>query len=136
MWNDLYRDVVGQGIAFPLQFDARGQLALANGFNDIDQSISIILGTIPGERVMRPEFGCRAWELLFDPIGSAMVGQMRAYVEEALVQWEPRIDLAAIEVYKDDDHEGGVLVEIQYVVKATSDERSIVYPFFIQPEEE
>ncbi len=53
------REFLGQGWAFPLQFSPRGELALARGDQDIAQAIRIILETAPGERVMRPEFGCR-----------------------------------------------------------------------------
>ncbi len=66
--NDIRnREFLGQGFAFPLQVNPRGAVLLAAGDHDIEQAIRIILGTVPGERVMRPTFGCRAWELLFDP---------------------------------------------------------------------
>ena len=130
------REFLGQGWAFPLQFSPHGQIALARGERDIEQSIRIILETMPGERVMRPEFGCRAKELVFAPQNAATQGLMARYVEQALARWEPRIDLEAVHVYNDRSQDGALLVEIVYTIKATHDTRSIVYPFFIVEEQE
>ncbi len=129
------REFLGQGWAFPLQFSPHGQIALAKGERDIEQSIRIILETIPGERVMRPEFGCRAKELLFAPRNAATEGLMVQYVEQALRRWEPRIELLAVSVVPDRAQDGALLVEIIYNIKATHDRRSIVYPFFIIDEQ-
>jgi len=129
------RAFLGQGVAFPLQVNARGEIALAGGERDIEQSIRVILGTRPGERVMRPEFGCRASELLFEPRNSATETQMQQYVEEALRRWEPRIEVQWVSVMSDNTQDGAVVVEVNYLIKATHDERSIVYPFFLVGEE-
>jgi hypothetical protein len=126
---------LGQGVAFPLQVNARGEIALVDGDHDIEQSIRIILGTRPGERVMRPEFGCRASELLFEPRNSATETQMQQYVEQALRRWEPRIEVQWVSVMTDNTQDGAIVVEVNYLVKATHDERSIVYPFFLVGEE-
>jgi len=85
------KEFIGQGWAFPVQLDANGKVALVTGKDDIEQSMQIILGTIPGERVMRPHFGCRAWELVFAPNTIATRALLRRYVELALGFWEPRI---------------------------------------------
>ena len=128
------REFLGQGLAFPLQFNPRGQIALATGERDIEQAIRLILSTMPGERVMRPTFGCRAWELVFAPINSETSSLMSDYVSDALEFWEPRIEIAGVDVFRDPADDGALLVEIQYTVKATHDPRSIVYPFFIVDE--
>ncbi|GIV84426.1 MAG: hypothetical protein KatS3mg052_1433 [Candidatus Roseilinea sp.] len=128
------REFIGQGLAFPLQFNARGELALASGPADIEQAIRIILGTVPGERVMRPTFGCRAWELLFSPNEAVTQSLMVEYVREALEMWEPRIEVRSVVAYRDPQRDGGMLVEIDYEIKATHDPRSIVYPFYISDE--
>lgn len=129
------REFLGQGLAFPLQFSARGGIALASGERDIEQSIRIILETTPGERVMRPTFGCRVKELIFAPRNAATRGLLVNYVEEALGQWEPRIQVTNVNVIEDPANDGQWLVEIQYEVKATHDPRAIVYPFYIEPEQ-
>lgn len=123
-------------MAFPLQVNSRGELALVHGETDIEQSIRIILGTAPGERVMRPEFGCRIHELIFAPHNPATEGLIKYYVEQALGWWEPRIEVDGVGVSPDPTHDSALFVEIKYHVKATHDERSIVYPFFLMGEEE
>jgi len=130
------KEFLGQGLAFPLQVTPRGGLALARGERDIEQAIGLVLGTAPGERVMRPEFGCRAWELVFAPRNAATRSLMIYYVEQALGRWEPRIDLTEVQVLDDPQHDGALLVQIDYRIKATHDERSIVYPFFLTGEEQ
>jgi len=129
------RDFLGQGLAFPLQTNQRGEVALASGETDIQQSIRIILETYPGERVMRPEFGCRARELIFAPRDTTTQRLMAYYVQRALRRWEPRIEVLDVNAYPDSSQDGVLLVEIQYRIKATHDERSIVYPFYLTGEE-
>ena len=129
------REFLGQGLAFPLQVNPKGEIALARGERDIEQSIRIILGTAPGERVMRPEFGCRARDLLFAPRDAATEALLIEYVEQALGRWEPRIEVQEVRVSDDPRNDGALRVEIGYRVKATHDERSIVYPFFLMGEE-
>ena len=130
------REFLGQGLAFPLQVTPRGGLALASGERDIEQAIRIILETAPGERVMRPEFGCRIHELVFAPRNSATEGLLMHYIQEALEQWEPRINLQEVDIAPDAGGGSTLLVEIKYRIKDTHDERSIVYPFYLTGEEE
>lgn len=129
------REFLGQGLAFPLQVTPRGEIALASGERDIEQSIRIILETSPGERVMRPEFGCRIHELIFAPNDAATEGLLIHYIEQALERWEPRIDLQEVNVSTDPNSGATLLVEIRYETKDSHDERSIVYPFFLMGEE-
>lgn len=128
------REFLGQGFTFPLRVSPRGAVMLAAGEADIAQAIRIILGTVPGERVMRPAFGCRAWELLFDPNQAATHGMMEQYVREALAMWEPRIVVQSVRATRAGDEGNGMLVHIDYEIKDTHDPRSIVYPFYIADE--
>lgn len=127
---------LGNGLNFPLKTDARGHLALATGSQDIEQSIRIILGTRPGERVMRPTFGCRAHELLFEPRSASTISLMQEYVMQALRMWEPRIEVMSVNVIADEANPSALLAEITYVIKSVHDTRSIVYPFYIEEEPE
>jgi phage baseplate assembly protein W len=129
------REFLGQGLAFPMQINQQGGIALARGAHDIEQAIRIILGTAPGERVMRPEFGCRVHELIFAPDNAATRGLLAYHVEQALIRWEPRIAVQEINVTSDPGMDGALLVEIKYEIKNTHDERSIVYPFYLTGEE-
>jgi len=128
------REYIGQGLAFPLQVNPRGELALASGERDIEQAIYIVLSTIPGERVMRPEFGCRVHELVFAPHNAATEGLAALYVKQALDRWEPRIDVMAVDIETDPLHDGALLINVKYRVRDTHNERSIVYPFYLAEE--
>ncbi len=134
--RDRGQEYLGRGLAFPLRIDARGGLALVGGAEDIEQAIRIILSTRPGERVMRPDFGCRIHDLLFEPLTAGTEALIQQYVTEALILWEPRIKVRRVSVYVAPDMDGALLIEIAYLIKATHDERSIVYPFFLQGDEE
>ena len=85
-------DIIGTGVALPLGVDRRGTLALAHGEEDVAQAISIILSTAPGQRPMRPEFGCGLHDYVFDVLDAATLGSMEAEIRRALERWEPRIE--------------------------------------------
>jgi phage baseplate assembly protein W len=127
---------LGRGLNFPIRVNALGNIDLVTAEKDIEQSIAIILGTRRGERVMRPEFGCLAHDLLFEPRDAVLAGQLRDDVIEALVRWEPRIDVIEVRPEMDESMDGAVLVHIEYVIKESHDQRSIVFPFFIEEEQE
>ncbi len=135
---DYYHDkeYLGRGLAFPLRVDARGGLALVAAERDIEQAIRIILGTAPSERRMRPEFGCRIHELAFDPRDGSTAAMAERYVRLALARWEPRIVVQSVEVTIDSENDGVLLIEIQYRIKDTHDERSIIYPLYLTAEGE
>lgn len=128
-------EIIGRGWAFPPRLDAQGGVALTSDKSELDQAIQIILMTSPGQRVMRPTFGCRLHELVFAPNNMYTAVQARRYVEEALGMWEPRINVTNVQTRPDPDHDGRLLIEIEYEVKATHDKRSLVHPFYIIPEE-
>lgn len=127
------KDIVGRGWAFPATVDPAGQIRLVGGHHDIDAAIAMIVGTVPGERVMRPEFGCRVWEYVFAPITPKTMGGIEQAVREALLRWEPRINLTR--VVATPGGEGIVEVVIDYVIRATNDHRNLVYPFYVIPRE-
>ena len=129
------KEIVGSGWAFPPHIDQQGGLALTNERSELVQAIYIILSTSPGQRVMRPTFGCRLHELVFAPNNSHTAAQARRFVEEALGMWEPRVNVMQVEVNPDLKENNRLLIEIQYEVKATNDRRSLVYPFYLIPME-
>ena len=128
-------DIVGRGWVFPPQIGAQGGIALTHERSEIDQAIYIILSTSPGERVMRPTFGCRLHELVFAPNNSHTAARARRYVEEALGMWEPRIRVIQVDVEQDAEADNTLVIGIRYEIKATHDQRSLVYPFYLIPEE-
>jgi uncharacterized protein len=128
-------DVLGTGWAFPPQVDARGRVALARHERDVEEAIQMILLTPKGQRIMRPEFGCRIHDLVFAPNDATVIGLATYYVEEALEMWEPRIQLEEVNAHVDPDHPERLLIDIHYRVKATHDHRSLVFPFYRIPGE-
>lgn len=130
------QDLIGRGWAFPPQIGPQG-FALTTERNELEQAIQIILATAPGERVMRPLFGCRLHELIFAPSNNQTAVQARRFVEEALGMWEPRINVRKVEVTPavDDQDQGILRIEIEYQVKTTNDKRSLVFPFYLIPTE-
>lgn len=129
-------DIIGTGVAFPLGVDRRGALALARDGEDVRQAISIILSTAPGERPMRPEFGCGVHDYVFDVLDAATLGQMETEVRRALERWEPRIDLLDVDFELDGNSDGALAITIEYRLRATNDVRNLVYPFYVVPAEE
>src|ERR1700757_879155 len=129
-------DLIGSGLSFPLQADQRGVLALAHGVTDIEQAIRVILGTAPGERPMRPEFGCAVHDFVFDTIDAEMVGRVEAAVHQALARWEPRIEVTDLDFDLSEVEQGSLAITITYRVLATSQLYNLVYPFYVIPAEE
>ena len=129
-------DFVGRGWAYPMRIDSRGGVALQSGGDEIDAAIRMILSTAPGERLMRPEFGCEIWDLLFAPINSNTLGMMSNSVEAALQRWEPRAEVESVETEPNGSHGGRVDITVTYRVLATNDRRNLVYPFYVIPGED
>lgn len=129
--------LIGRGWAFPVGVDATGGIALSSMQPEINEAIAIIIGTSPGERVMRPTFGCRIHELVFAPNDPSTYGLARRYVLEALGMWEPRIEVIDVQIEPSDTErdEGLLNIVVHYKVRATKDARTLVYPFYlIEPE--
>lgn len=130
----IHDDVLGAGWAFPVDVDGRGGIRLARGAEDVEQAIRLILGTVPGERRMRPEFGCGIHQFVFAPMDATTFGMICYYVTEALGRWEPRIEVNDVHVRRDPTADACLLIEVDYTLRATNDERNLVYPFYTIPE--
>jgi phage baseplate assembly protein W len=133
--SDDNADFVGRGISFPMRVDQSGALALTSGGADIDGSLRMVLTTAPGERLMRPQFGCRIWDLLFEPINANTIGLMAESVRDAVSQWEPRVDLEDVVIEPDPRDHSRVMINLKYKVRTTNDRRNLVYPFYVIPQE-
>ena len=127
---------VGRGFFWPMQVDHTGSIRLTDGPADLDRSMAVVLATAPGERVMRPQFGCRIWDLLFEPVTANLLGLMTQAVREALAQWEPRVIIERVDPTPDPNDHALIMINITYRVKATNDRRNLVYPFYVIPHNE
>ena len=129
-------EILGSGVAFPLQVDRRGGIALARDETDIEQAIELILASAPGERPMRPEFGCGVHDFVFDSIDATTVGRMELAIREALDRWEPRVSVETVEFDLSGVDEGRLMIDIGYRIRVTNTIRNLVYPFYVIPAEE
>ena len=126
-------DFLGVGWSFPVCVDARGRIALARGERDIEQAIRMILMTPVGQRIMRPEFGCRIHEYLFASADGETASAIGAEVRASLRRWEPRIDVEDVVVTIDRVSPALLYIDVRYVIKATNDRRNLVFPFYVIP---
>ena len=128
---------LGQGWKFPVTLDAKAggteaPIALVNHEDSIRQSIWLILNTAPGERVMRPDFGCGIHNLVFAPNTTSTAGQLISEVRRALVLWEPRIDVLDVDAAPDQTRSNVLLIGIAYQVRSTNNRFNLVYPFYLE----
>ncbi|HEY2044572.1 MAG TPA: GPW/gp25 family protein [Jatrophihabitans sp.] len=124
---------VGRGFSWPMTVDHTGSIKLTDGAEDLDRSMRIVLMTAPGERVMRPQFGCRIWDLLFEPVTPNLLGLIAEAVRDAIAQWEPRVEVDAVTPLPDSDENALIRITVSYRVRATNDRRNLVYPFYVIP---
>ncbi len=123
---------LGVGWAFPVEsVAAEERFALAEQEESIRQSIRIILTTAKGERVMRPDFGCGIYELVFEPNNAATRGMAEYYVTEALRLWEPRIEMLEVTVTAGGEQGEMLMISIDYRVRSTDNRFNLVYPFYL-----
>jgi len=122
---------LGVGWRFPVGTEDE-QIAMARHEESIQQSIWMILGTAKGERVMRPDFGCGVHDLVFEVNSAYTAGRMENEVREALVRWEPRIDMVNVAVSADDAEANRMLIAIEYRVRSTNNFFNLIYPFYLE----
>lgn len=127
------RDFLGIGWRFPVAFDPiAGDAALSAYLRDVKEAIRIILQTAPGERVMRPRFGCGIHELVFEEMNTTALSAIEASVRDALLTYEPRIELIGIEIEQMELQRGMLLVSIDYRVRRTNQTDNLVYPYYFE----
>lgn len=126
-------DFLGRGLAFPAGIDSdSGKFLVSAGEKLIEESVLMILGTAKGERVMRPEFGCGIWQLVFAPNNTATATLIDNYIKEALLKWEPRIELTSVNVSSDSKEGNRLNIDIGYRIKTTNAKKNLVYPFYLE----
>lgn len=125
------RDFLGTGWQFPVEPDSMNAIKVATAKADIEESIHIILGTAKGERVMRPEFGCGIHDFTFAMINTTTMTMIQTSVEEALTEWEPRIEVRNVDISPDQLDRGKLLIRIDYLIRQTNVEGNLVYPFYL-----
>jgi len=127
------RDFLGIGWRYPVATDPlKGDIALSRYDRDVRESIRIILETAPGERVMRPGFGCGIHDLVFEEINATTLTAIESTVREALITYEPRIELNDVTVDPGEALDGLLVIAIDYRLRRTNQEDNLVYPFYFR----
>lgn len=123
---------LGTGWQFPPGFSANGaDVLLAAGVDDIEQSLQILLGTLPGERVMQEDFGCDLSGFLFEETGQGLCNGLGRLVREAILYYETRVRLETLEVTESDLTPGLLAIDLVYTVISTNSRYNMVYPFYL-----
>jgi phage baseplate assembly protein W len=127
-------DTLGRGISFPFRAGPHGGIALVGGEDDVEEAIRLILSTTPGERRVRPEFGCDVHEYVFEQLTASTFGHIDREIRRALDRWEPRILVERIE-FTSDDEAATLFIAITYRLRTSNSLRNLIYPFYVIPSE-
>ena len=129
--NKPIKSFLGTGWGFPPAFSNKAaEVAMLSNVDDIQSSLEILLITRPGERVMRPDYGCNLDELLFEPLTTTFKTYIKDLVSTAILYYEPRIEVNSIELDDTGELEGRIVISIDYTVSATNTRFNFVYPFY------
>jgi phage tail-like protein len=127
---------LGAGVSLPLRVDRAGGLLLARGSEDVRQAILTVLSTEPGERPMRPEFGCALQQFFFERVDASTLGRIRDEVLRALERWEPRIEVLDVDCDVVDAASGALTINLGYVLTGRAEVRRLSHPISVLPTEE
>jgi phage baseplate assembly protein W len=125
------RPILGTGWKFPIRINGRGGLSFSREEQDVAEAIWIILATAPGERMMRPAFGCGIHAYVFAPNNASTRGAIAHQVQQALARWEPRIDVVDVVADDDPSQPNLLLIRVDYRIRANNAFNNLVYPFFL-----
>lgn len=126
------KEILGVGWKFPPVTDDTGKIAVSRYEDDIREAVLIILLTAKGERLMKPDFGCAINDYVFASINTLTISRIENEVREALILWEPRIEVLEIRTDTADADKGKLMIEINYKVRATNTRYNLVYPFYLR----
>ncbi|GAA5521928.1 GPW/gp25 family protein [Aliifodinibius salicampi] len=127
------KDFLGSGWSFPPAFDKEdGKVQLTHNREDIERSLEILVGTRKGERVMRPEYGCNLDDMVFESFNLSMKTYLADLVETAILYYEPRIEPLNINIDETFIYEGRLMIEIEYLIRATNSRFNKVFPFYLE----
>jgi Bacteriophage baseplate protein W len=125
-------DFLGKGWSFPPTFNINSKsVEVTEKELDIQKSLEILLTTTVGERIMEPKYGCDMVDLVFEPLNTTVKTIMIDRIQTAILYFEPRIDAKNISMDIQNEAEGVVLIEIDYIVRSTNSRFNFVYPYYI-----
>lgn len=126
------RNLLGKGWCFPVAPDISGSIGYSGYEKSIEESIRILLGTTPGERLMRPDYGCAINEIVFSPNSPRTITMAVRYIEDAIVRWEPRVILKEVTGAVDPHNPVRVNIHIEYEIRSVNTFFNMVYPFYLE----
>lgn len=131
--TDNPKDFLGRGWRFPVAIDpTSGSIAMSEFERDIRESITIILSTARGERVMRPDFGCGIQDLVFASMNTSTLGLFESNIRESIIQFETRVEILRLEISTANADDGHLEVDLYLRVRDTNHEFNMVYPFYLK----
>jgi len=123
---------LGRGWSFPPRFDpAKGEITMVEREADIRESLRILFLTRKGERVMHPNYGCALHDLVFEPMNSQTAAAIDQTIRQAILFYEPRIDVLSVDVQTQNFLEGRLSIQLDYRIRATNTRQNVVFPFYI-----
>ena len=126
------KEFLGKGWKFPIKVDpSTGRIMTSEYEEDVEEALKIILNTHKGERIMREEFGSNVFNYVFRPIDETSRNLLKIEVEQAILNWEPRVKDVEVIIDKDIHNDNKLLIQISYVVRKTNNLFNLVYPFYI-----
>ena len=127
------KSFLGTGWCFPPNFsNTDGKTEMVSDSEDIKQSLMILLSTVPGERVHRPQYGCGIHKIVFEKMNSSTMTLIKHMIEKAIILFEPRIQLNDIQFNFENEREGTLFIEIDYTIRLTNTRSNMVYPFYLR----
>ena len=134
MAND--REFLGKGLRFPVSVNLNGGVSSSQLEENVRQCIFIVLGTAPGERLSRPQFGCQIHDLMFAPNNEMTAAKAEVFCEEAIYKFEPRVSKVNCKASVNADENNRLDIRIEYAIAGKNDKRNLVFPFYLRVDEE
>lgn len=126
------KSFLGTGWNFPPTFSNRGRTAkMVDDEEDIHQSLTILLSTIPGERVHRPKYGCGIHKMVYEKMNSSIITLFKHTIEKAIILFETRIQVNNIDIDFSNEEDGILYININYTIRLTNTRSNMVYPFYL-----
>lgn len=125
-------DFLGRGWSFPPSFSKElRSVAMVADIQDIKQSLCVLFGTAPGERVMLPTYGCDLWQYVFRELNTSLLNDISDVVATAIIRWETRVQLLSVTATVDPEQAGLVLIDVNFLVRRINTRSNLVYPFYL-----
>jgi Phage baseplate assembly protein W len=111
-----------------LTVTTKGSVATVEGDECVRQALMMLLSTVPGERLLRPDYGCDLYRLVFAPNDQTTAGLAIHYVRQAVQRWEPRVEIVALDAEADPYEPSILTIRLTYRVRASLSVATLTIP--------